>query len=296
MIENNENIELNEKNENQNSLHSNIIEQEEKVKTKNSTNYKSDNSKKNLKNKNSKKQIQIPKIKITNEDIINGPICSIEEIYSSSILKKDKLIINPGGLIGGREKKDGVSFFVLPNSSFKYKDYILNLNAKNEKENDFYIFMIYYDVENTKYNIDFNENFSRKISIHLFGQMSIPIKQKEIISFGDIIIELIPNLNNGLIQLINLKEDRKFEFEKKEKIITIGKGNNCKISVESKMNISKIQCTLTFSINDNAWILNDGYEDKNSNNGTWMVASNSYPLYNNMEIDIFSNFLKINIY
>ena len=111
--------------------------------------------------------------------------------------------------------------------------------------------MIYYDVENKKYNIDFNENFSRKISIHLFGQMSIPIKQKEIISFGDIIIELIPNLNNGLIQLINLKEDRKFEFEKKEKIITIGKGNNCKISVESKMN----QSTLTFSINDNVWIL-----------------------------------------
>ena len=195
--------------------------------------------------------MQIPKIKVSNEDIINGPICSIEEIYSSSILKKDKLIINPGGLIGGREKKDGVSFFVLPNSSFEYKDYILNLNAKNEKENDYYIFMIYYDVENKKYNIDFNENFSRKISIHLFGQMSIPIKQKEIISFGDIIIELIPNLNNGLIQLINLKEDRKFEFEKKETIITIGKGNNCKISVESKMN----QSTLTFSINDNVWIL-----------------------------------------
>ena len=37
-------------------------------------------------------------------------------------------------------------------------------------------------------------------------------------------------------------------------------------------------------------------EDKNSNNGTWMIASNTYPLYNNMEIDIFSNFLKINIY
>ena len=62
------------------------------------------------------------------------------------------------------------------------------------------------------------------------------------------------------------------------------------------MNISKIQCTLTFSINENVWILNDGYEDKNSNNGTWMIASNTYPLYNNMEIDIFSNFLKINIY
>ena len=65
--------------------------------------------------------------------------------------------------------------------------------------------MIYYNVENKKYIIDFNENFSRKISIHLFGQMSIPIKQKEIISFGDLIIELIPNLNNGSIQLINLK-------------------------------------------------------------------------------------------
>ena len=62
------------------------------------------------------------------------------------------------------------------------------------------------------------------------------------------------------------------------------------------MNISKIKCTLNFSINDNALFLYVGYEDKNSNNGTWMVASNSYPLYNNMEIDIFSNFLKINIY
>ena len=65
--------------------------------------------------------------------------------------------------------------------------------------------MIYYDFENKKYNIDFNENFSRKISIHLFGQMSIPIKQKEIISFGDIIIELIPNLNNSKHDLTYFK-------------------------------------------------------------------------------------------
>ena len=174
-----------------------MIIPEEKIKTKYSSNYKSENSK--------KKKIQIPKIKITNEEIINGPICSIEEIYSSSILKKDKLIINPGGLIGGREKKDGISYFVLPNSSFQFKDYILNLNSKN---NDYYLFMIYYDVENKKYFIDFNEDFSRKISIHLFGQMNIPIKQKEIISFGDLIIELVPNLNNNSIQLINLKEDK----------------------------------------------------------------------------------------
>ena len=54
-----------------------MIIPEEKIKTKYSSNYKSENSK--------KKKIQIPKIKITNEEIINGPICSIEEIYSSSI-------------------------------------------------------------------------------------------------------------------------------------------------------------------------------------------------------------------
>jgi len=261
-----------------------MIIPEEKIKTKYSSNYKSENSK--------KKKIQIPKIKITNEEIINGPICSIEEIYSSSILKKDKLIINPGGLIGGREKKDGISYFVLPNSSFQFKDYILNLNSKN---NDYYLFMIYYDVENKKYFIDFNEDFSRKISIHLFGQMNIPIKQKEIISFGDLIIELVPNLNNNSIQLINLKEDKILEYEKEEKIITIGKGNNCKICLENKMNISQIQCTLIFDFKENLWVLSDGFEDQNSINGTWMVASNTYPLYNNLEIDVFSNFLKINI-
>ena len=259
-----------------------MIIPEEKIKTKYSSNYKSENSK--------KKKIQIPKIKITNEEIINGPICSIEEIYSSSILKKDKLIINPGGLIGEIEKKDVITYFVIVNYSFQFKDYILNLNSKN---NDYYLFMIYYDVENKKYFIDFNEDFSRKISIHLFGQMNIPIKQKEIISFGDLIIELVPNLNNNSIQLINLKEDKILEYEKEEKIITIGK--NCKICLENKMNISQIQCTLIFDFKENLWVLSDGFEDQNSINGTWMVASNTYPLYNNLENDVFSNFLKINI-
>ena len=155
--------------------------------------------------------------------------------------------------------------------------------------------MIFYDIEKKKYFIEFNANFSKKISIRLIGKMNIPIKEKEIISFGDFILELIPNLNDGSIKIINLKEDKISEYEKKEKTVTIGKSDNCTLCLEKKNNISEIQCNLTYNTKDNLWVLSDGFENKMSDNGTWILASSTYPLYNNLEIDIFSNYLKINI-
>ena len=93
-----------------------------------------------------------------------------------------------------------------------------------------------------------------------------------------------------------LKEDKISEYEKKEKTITIGKSDNCTLCLEKKNNISEIQCNLTYNTKDNLWVLSDGFENKMSDNGTWILASSTYPLYNNLEIDIFSNYLKINIY
>ena len=54
-----------------------------------------------------KKKIPVANRVISDEEIINGPLLSIEEVGNSSILNHNKLMINPGGLIGGRKIKDG---------------------------------------------------------------------------------------------------------------------------------------------------------------------------------------------
>lgn len=264
-----------------------------------------------VKPKKSKKKIPVTNRIVPESEILSGPLLSIEEGNNTSILNHNKLMINPGGLLGGRKNKDGVTYFTLSTSPEEsngsiYTDFALNLKIDEKKAEtvDDFIFIIFYKVETKNYFIKFSDNdkINEEIMLHLIGNMQIPLNHTEMIFFGKQLFQLKPNNKTGSIKVIKLSEkenqnDNAYEFSYKNDTITIGRGENCDIYLsDCEADVSKVQCSLQYSAEDKQWMLRDGTGEKKSTNGTWLICSHSYPLYNDMEIEIFSNVLKVNYY
>jgi len=64
--------------------------------------------------------------------------------------------------------------------------------------------------------------------------------------------------------------------------MVIGRSPNCDIRIEDEL-LSKMQSTIYFDQNAEAWVIEDGYQGKSSTNGTW--------LYLNEEVTIRSGML-----
>ena len=64
-----------------------------------------------IKPKKPRKKIPVTNRVVEEGEILSGPLLSIEEGEGCSILNHNKLMINPGGLIGGRKTNDGVTYF-----------------------------------------------------------------------------------------------------------------------------------------------------------------------------------------
>jgi len=140
-------------------------------------------------------------------------------------------------MIGGRNTKDGVAIFGKndPTKTENFKpDFELNYE---EKLNYPYIFAIYFNRENKTFNIraySGKGSDNRILFIKLTGNINLPLKQKEIISAGNVIFQVTPIENNQIeITNISRKED---SIEHKQifdcdinRDITIGRDKNCDI-------------------------------------------------------------------
>ena len=69
--------------------------------------------------------------------------------------------------------------------------------------------------------------------------------------------------------------------------ILIGKGENCNIVVNDEI-LDDIHCVIEFK-DKKGWILNDGYENKNSENGTWINLSEETKIFEGMLIQSNQN-------
>ena len=63
-------------------------------------------------------------------------------------------------------------------------------------------------------------------------------------------------------------KSRKYKFNNKDSPITIGR-KDCKINIKSTI-FSKNQSTLIYE--KNKWFICDGFEEKRSTNGTWLIC------------------------
>ena len=248
--------------------------------------------------------------RITNNDVKESSTLILEE-KECNIFNGEKIKINALGMEGGRGIGDGVVFFgsnqvVLEESanmntgvSILKPDFILNLNEKYPYP---YIFMIYYEKDSKSYFIrpySSKNNDNRILYVKLTNGYNLPLKQKEIISAGNIIFQVSPIENNNL-EIVNLSKQSlsmnpKQHFNaSSKKEVTIGRNKDCDFSFPNNKNFSRIQTTFEYDEENQEWIIIDGSRTKSSTNGTWAFCSHSFPIKDKMIVEVLNNIIQIN--
>jgi len=250
--------------------------------------------------------------RITNNDVKDSSTLIIEE-KECNIFNGEKITINALGMIGGRGVGDGVTIFgsntnsnqlensVNANSGMNIlkPDFILNL-----KENYTYpyIFMIYYEKDSKSYFIrpySSQNNDNRILYIKLTNGYNLPLKQKEIISAGNIIFQVSPLENNNL-EIVNLSKQSLSMIPKQtfdassKKEVTIGRNKDCDFAFHNNKSFSRVQTTFEFDEEKQEWVIIDGSRTKSSTNGTWVFCSHSFPIKDKMIVEVLNNRILIN--
>ena len=241
--------------------------------------------------------------KISDEIIQNSSKLIVEEI-EGKLFNNKKIEINAGGMVGGRNKKDGFTIFgqnpeKSSNNDMFIPDFELNISSNYSSNNNFsypYIFSIYYKIEDKNYYI---RSYSGKGSdnkilfIKLRNKNKYIIKQKEIISAGSIIFQIYP-INDNELEIINLtnKKYHKIFDGNKQKLVTIGRHKECDFSFPKDKSFSRYQTCFEYDENKKEWSIIDG-KDKDSTNGTWIFGTHSFLITDEMFIEVLNSKIKI---
>lgn len=251
---------------------------------------------------------------INDEEITNASKIILEEI-NGNLLNGQKIEINAAGMVGGRNKKDGYTIFGqkflnLTKNSSEDSD---NEDSKEKNENQYlldfelnyaqylsypYIFAIYYKKEEKSFYI---KGFSGKGSdnkvlfIKLNNKNKFILNQKELILTGNIIFQV--KVNDNFIEITNLSKNpnnNKYIIDGfNKKIITIGRHKDCDFSFPKDKSFSRYQTTIEFNEEAKKWTIMDGYNDKESTNGTWIFGTHSFLIKDEMIVEILNCQIKI---
>ena len=234
--------------------------------------------------------------KISDEDIQNSSKLILEEI-EGNLFNEKKIEINAGGMVGGRNQKDGFTIFgqnIEKNSNNDMFIPDLELNLSNNNNFTYpYIFSIYYKMEDKSYYI---RSYSGKGSdnkilfIKLRNKNKYPLKQKEIISAGSVIFQVNPIINSNELEIINLtyKKNSKIFDGNKQKLVTIGRHKECDFSFPRDKSFSRYQTSFEYDENKKEWSIIDG-KDKDSTNGTWIFGTHSFLIKDEMTIEVLNS-------
>jgi hypothetical protein len=240
--------------------------------------------------------------KITNEDLKDASILYLEG-KECDLFKGEKIKINAFGMEGGKGRNDGVTIFggnsdQAKDISNKYIDFVLNLKHKNNYP---YIFYIFFEKKTKSYFISpysSKNNDNRILYAKLTNGYNLPLKQKEIISAGNIFFQITPLENNSL-EIVNLSKQNLSSTPKQtfnassKKEVTIGRNKDCDFSFHSNKSFSRIQTTFEFDEENQEWVIIDGSRTKSSTNGTWVFCTHKYPIKDKMIIKVFDNYVQI---
>lgn len=259
--------------------------------------------------------------KISEEEIKNSPRLILEEI-DGNLFNGKKIEINAGGMVEGRNKKDGFTIFgqkiVLNANSSNLNSEIKNNDNNNNNEqnekiiNDFelnynnflpypYIFAIYYKKEEKAYYIraySGKGSDNKILFIKLTNDNKLALKQKELISAGSIIFQVNPLGKNNL-EIINLSGKKRSPNYKQtfdgnnKKVVTIGRHKECDFFFPKDKSFSRYQTSFEFDEHKKEWSIIDGKDNKGSTNGTWIFGTHSFLIKKEMIVEILNSKIKI---
>ena len=250
--------------------------------------------------------------KISDEEIKNSSKLILEEI-DGNLFNGKNIEINAGGMVDGRNKKDGFTIFGQKN--------ILNEETDNQKQlvnnnNDIfvpdyelnttkllfypYIFAIYYKKEDKSYHIraySGKGSDNKILFIKLYNENKYILKQKEIISAGNIIFQVSP-IENNCLEIINLTHKKAINNKQifpgiHNKIVTIGRHKDCDFFFPKDKSFSRYQTTFQYDETKKEWSVIDGKDNKGSTNGTWIFGTHSFLIKKEMIVEILNSKIKI---
>ena len=255
---------------------------------------------------NKKDAFKLPgQITLTAEEVEKSQKVEVINVNSDDLIYPNEILcFNALGLIGkGREKekKDGIVYYCNKSANNKDKvDCYLNTEYQFDSSEKFYIFATYYIKDKNGYNINIAHNvissksekpfdFYMKYSlfIKLEYSMQIKIYSKEIIKFGNIILEFAP-ITGGLLSISNVNDpNSKQIFHPEEKHITIGSSKSCTLSFPEEK-ISKFQASIDYISSHAFWNL----KEEDAENEILLYGINEYPLSDGMTVYVDNKKIK----
>ena len=257
--------------------------------------------------------------KISDEIIKNASTITLEEI-DGKLLNGKKIEINAGGMVDGRNRKDGFTIFGQNKKRKSRRISIEELNAKDNfisgNDDDLfipdyelnysnylgypYIFSIYYKLEDKSYYLRAycgKGSDNKILFIKLSSESKYILKRKELISAGNIIFQVTP-LDNNCLEIINLTNKKYSNYRRvfdgfSKKIITIGRHKDCDFFFPRDKSFSRYQTTFEFDENIKEWSVVDGKDNKGSTNGTWIFGIHSFLIQKEMVVEILNSKIKI---
>ena len=244
-------------------------------------------------------------LRISDEEVKNAPLLFVEEVSGNLFSTQKILKINAKGLIsGGRNENDGVVIFCQKKSEQNDSKNLFKPDFELNYEQNLpypYIFAIYYNHEIKKYFIRAFSGIGKDNRI-MFHKISIgekfPIKEKEIISAGNIIF-LISKVNDNNLEIVNLSKKELSPMPKqlfdasRQKIVKIGRNKDCDFSFPKDKSFSRIQTTFEYDEELKLWNIYDGNKVKSSTNGTWIFGTHSFELKGEMTFKILNSTINI---
>ena len=256
---------------------------------------------------------------ISDEIIKNSSTITLEEI-DGKLLNGKKIEINAGGMVDGRNKKDGFTIFGQNKKRKSRKISIEELNAKDNfisgNDDDLfipdyelnysnylgypYIFSIYFKLEDKSYYLRAycgKGSDNKILFIKLSSESKYILKRKELISAGNIIFQVTP-LDNNCLEIINLTNKKYSNYRRvfdgfSKKLITIGRHKDCDFFFPRDKSFSRYQTTFEFDENIKEWSVVDGKDSKGSTNGTWIFGIHSFLIQKEMVVEILNSKIKI---
>ena len=84
-----------------------------------------------------------------------------------------------------------------------------------------------------------------------------------------------------------------FYFKNEGQEILIGRTPNCDVRIDDKL-LSKTQCHIK-CINNDQWVATDGYNGKQSTNGTWIYLNEDFEVYDGVSFKANQTIFTVNV-
>ena len=174
-------------------------------------------------------------------------------------------------------------------SNSKTADIYLPLNLPVDSEIP--LFKIYFDTVKSLYyfkSIDSHPSVLIQVKLNPIGKWEI--KKNDRFLLGDMVFKIDPSneeltVTRLVTKRYNEKITKTFYLENDGDNISIGRGKNCSMSLNSGL-LSRVHASVIYCENDEKWELRDGEINKPSSNGCYIFTSNQVAVYDGLEIKI----------